>query len=556
MTAYRTRAAHRPELPTTPRSPGGWDPRSSALLGRAAGSAAPAGDVAPADGSAAGGKASGSAAASGSATVSGSAGVSESAAVSESATASASAAASEGGAADAPRGAGLGRAPEAVRDAGHEEEPHSAPEEGPARKAPPRRGPADPVRELMHRHRELCERAVDPLEIAAGLEAHGVTDRTAARFRHRDVFSLAEELYARVPRADAPGAARPADPAPLPSRRVRAALQALPGALAAATVAAVASVQGPAPAPYVRPALAVAGAACVFLALRLCLRSGPMGGGHRTGRVATLWTGWLAGYALFGDRLFHLLQSGGPDVPSGGWRAAFEALFTAAPEAVGGPLRLPGLTPYGTATAVALCCAVVPAAWCARRFAVRGRRRLAASRGLGEFAARMRPLLIGTVLLFVAAVTVLLTAAGLLTGTPGAGPGPLPLRALAPSAAALALAALLFLARLLAVHGFPAAAGAGLAAAGALEAVALATLPAGRLPGLDAVARPVEAAAGLLGPAVVPAVACTAAALGLFAYGLRALTGASAHSPEPGTAALRPGPAGPQPPGPPAATTP
>ncbi|MCF3177548.1 hypothetical protein IPZ61_30075, partial [Streptomyces sioyaensis] len=59
---------------------------------------------------------------------------------------------------------------------------------------PPRRGPADPVRSLMHRHQELCARAVDALEIAAGLEAHGVTDRTAARFRHRDVFSLAEEL--------------------------------------------------------------------------------------------------------------------------------------------------------------------------------------------------------------------------------------------------------------------------------------------------------------------------------------------------------------------------
>ncbi|MZE55083.1 hypothetical protein GTY86_28170, partial [Streptomyces sp. SID5770] len=52
----------------------------------------------------------------------------------------------------------------------------------------------------MHRHRELCERAVDPLEVAAGLEAQGFTDRTAARYRHRDVFSLAEELYARVPR--------------------------------------------------------------------------------------------------------------------------------------------------------------------------------------------------------------------------------------------------------------------------------------------------------------------------------------------------------------------
>ena len=69
----------------------------------------------------------------------------------------------------------------------------------------------------MHRHRDLCDGRVDPLEIAAGLEAHGVTDRTAARFRHRDVFSLAEELYARVPRAD--GAARRRRPPAAPSRR-------------------------------------------------------------------------------------------------------------------------------------------------------------------------------------------------------------------------------------------------------------------------------------------------------------------------------------------------
>ncbi|GAA0455859.1 hypothetical protein [Streptomyces olivaceiscleroticus] len=534
MTAHRTRAAHRPDPPTTPRSPGGRDTRAGELLAGIAGAAA-VGDEAAAYRSTVDGRSADSAAA------------------------------SAGDTTVAPREADLRRTPEATLIAAHEEEPRvaqapargPAPEEGSARKVPPRRGPADPVRELMHRHRELCARAVDPLEIAAGLEAHGVTDRTAARFRHRDVFSLAEELYARVPRADALDAARPADPAPLPSRRVRAVLQALPGALAAATVVAVASVQGPAPASYVRPALAVVGAACVFLALRLCLRCGPLGGAHRTGRVAALWTCWLAGHVLFGDRLLHLLQSGGPGVPTGGWSAAFEALFTTAPEADGRPPHLPGLTPGGTATAVALCCAVVPAAWCARRFAVRGRRRLAASRGLGEFTARMRPLLIGTVLLFLAAVTVLLAAATLLPGTFGAGPGRLlSLPALASFAAALALSVLLFLARLLAVHGSPAAAGTGLAAAGVLEAVALATLPAGRLPGLEAVARPVETAAGLLGPAVVPAVACTAAAVGLFAYGLRALTGASAHSPEPGTGALRTGPAGTPPPGPSAATAP
>ncbi|WP_344563775.1 hypothetical protein [Streptomyces axinellae] len=63
----------------------------------------------------------------------------------------------------------------------------------------------------MYQYRELCERAIDPLEIAAGLEARGVTDRTAARFRHRDVFSLAEELYARIPRPGT-GAHGDADP--------------------------------------------------------------------------------------------------------------------------------------------------------------------------------------------------------------------------------------------------------------------------------------------------------------------------------------------------------
>ncbi|WP_441250363.1 hypothetical protein [Kitasatospora sp. McL0602] len=60
--------------------------------------------------------------------------------------------------------------------------------------------PADPVRELMARHRALCEQAVDPLEIAAALEDSGFGPAEAAAYRHADVFSLAEELYARVPR--------------------------------------------------------------------------------------------------------------------------------------------------------------------------------------------------------------------------------------------------------------------------------------------------------------------------------------------------------------------
>ncbi|ARZ68028.1 hypothetical protein SMD11_2379 [Streptomyces albireticuli] len=57
--------------------------------------------------------------------------------------------------------------------------------------------PADPVKALLQHHRELCARAVDPLEIAAVLEARGAVDHTAAACRHRDLFSLAEELYAR-----------------------------------------------------------------------------------------------------------------------------------------------------------------------------------------------------------------------------------------------------------------------------------------------------------------------------------------------------------------------
>ncbi|WP_432247997.1 hypothetical protein ACRAR1_09305 [Streptomyces sanyensis] len=76
---------------------------------------------------------------------------------------------------------------------------------------PPRRG-GDPVKGLLHRHRELCADAVDPLEIAAGLEAHGVTDRTAAHYRHRDVFSLAEEMFARTDRTPRSGPAAPVPP--------------------------------------------------------------------------------------------------------------------------------------------------------------------------------------------------------------------------------------------------------------------------------------------------------------------------------------------------------
>ncbi|MFF2146689.1 hypothetical protein ACFVWU_29125, partial [Kitasatospora sp. NPDC058190] len=98
-------------------------------------------------------------------------------------------------------------------------------------------GSVDPVREVMAEHRELCERAVDPLEIAAGLEEAGLGPDAAARCRHADLFSLAEELYARVPRRP-PAAPDP----PRPGRRGAAARAALTAAvLAAPPCAAVAA---------------------------------------------------------------------------------------------------------------------------------------------------------------------------------------------------------------------------------------------------------------------------------------------------------------------------
>ncbi|WP_050511790.1 hypothetical protein [Streptomyces rimosus] len=381
---------------------------------------------------------------------------------------------------------------------------------------PTRRGPADPVKTLMHRHRTLCEHAVDPMEIAAGLEAHGVTDRTAARFRHRDVFSLAEELYARVPRAETPPPDTPGSEPVRRGRGVRAVLHLLPGALCAATVAAVAAAahaSTPVPtawidAPSTQVAQAVVGAAgacLVLLALRLCVRHGPLRARRPSARAAGLWTCWLAAYALCGDWLLRLLLAGGPELPH------------VRPQ-------------FATGTALALTCAVVPAAWCAHWFAARARRGLADSRCLTAFGSRVRPLLLVAVTMQLAALLALSAALGATVGDGGAGP----------VVAATALGLLLFLARLLARHGFPAAAAAGPAAAVALEVTALASVPAARLPGLAPLGEPVETAVTLLGPSAVPAVACALPAAGLLLHALRALTGASAHAPDPVAAPAAP----------------
>ncbi|GAP48116.1 hypothetical protein [Streptomyces azureus] len=357
----------------------------------------------------------------------------------------------------------------------------------------PRRGAADPVKALMHRHRELCERAVDPLEIAAGLEAHGITDRTAARFRHRDVFSLAEEMYARVSRdGDAPPPSAPAAPR---ARADWALLTLLPGTLCAAAVAAVHLTHGQS-----RLFAAVSGALAVALALRAALRRGPLSRPDRSapGR-ATTWTAWLVAYAVLGNGLLDSAVAGGPDgLPTG---------------------TADGPWPLTAAPVLALALACAPAAWTAHFFTVRARRKLAASRGLEDFAAAVRPLLLGTFALFLGALAALLTLCAAVLDEPAA------------YAEALTLGALLFLARLLTTHGFAYAPAVVLTATATLQAAALAAVFTSRLPGCGFLATPVETLVTTWGAGSVPTLACGGAALALLIHAARKLTRASAHAP-------------------------
>ena len=354
-----------------------------------------------------------------------------------------------------------------------------------------RRTGADPVKALMHRHRDLCERAVDPLEIAAGLEAHGVTDRTAARFLHRDVFSLAEEMYARVPR-DAETS--PGSP-PLTTPRARAdwiLLTLLPGVLCAAAVTALHLTHGQS-----RLIAAAAGALAVALALRAALARGPLATTDRTNPTATR-TCWLIAYALLGDGLLRAAATGGPDtLPTG---------------------TADGIWPLTTAPVLALTLSCAPAAWCAHLLAVRARRKLSASRALADFATSAKPLLLGVFTLYLGTLTALLTLATTALDEPAAYPQ------------TLTLGALLFLSRLLTNHGSTHAPALVLTAAASAEATALTSLFAARLPDCAWLATPVQALIDVWGPAAVPTVACGAGALTLLLHATRTLTKASAHT--------------------------
>lgn len=85
--------------------------------------------------------------------------------------------------------------------------------------------------QLTREYDQLCTQAVDPFEIAAGLEAFGVSDRRArSHFGVASVFELAEKMYDVVPQRPAP-----VEPAVDPWRRhparhfLRGLLYGLPG---------------------------------------------------------------------------------------------------------------------------------------------------------------------------------------------------------------------------------------------------------------------------------------------------------------------------------------
>jgi hypothetical protein len=237
----------------------------------------------------------------------------------------------------------------------------------------------------------------------------------------------------------------------------------------------------------------------VSLAVRAALGRGPLGTrtrAHLNGAATS--TCWLLAYALLGDGLIGAALAGGPDgLPDGGANTPW---------------------PLTTVPALALTWACAPAAWSAHLFAARARRKLTASRGLEDFADAVRPLLLGTSALFLAALAALLAASGpALDQTP-------------PYAQTIALGALLFLARLLAVHGFTHAPKVILTVTVFAQAVALASAFAARLPGCAVLATPVQTITDTWGPGAVQTLTCGTGALILLTHTTRTLTRASAHA--------------------------
>jgi len=223
---------------------------------------------------------------------------------------------------------------------------------------------ADPVHDLRERHQLCCEGAVDPLEIAAELEAAGIGPGTASRYRHADVFSLADELYARVPRRPA---ARPA-PAPEDPWRRRAA-PAWAAALLYLLPCGLLGLAGRLLGPSAEPGAELA--AGLLLALAAAVTAGR---GQPRGAVL--------GYALGVAALLGLVLFG------------------------------PGADP---ALAAAPACAMGAAEWCARWYRHIGWVHLDTARSASEFRERMRPVLPVAVGLYLSALAAATFAALVLT---------------------------------------------------------------------------------------------------------------------------------------------
>ncbi|WP_152649260.1 hypothetical protein [Demequina flava] len=89
------------------------------------------------------------------------------------------------------------------------------------------------LKQFTRTHNDLCTQAVDSFEIAAGLEAAGVSDsRARSEFGAASVFELAEAMYALVPRRPTTRA-KPVDRWARPPHRhlLRGLLYGLPGLL-------------------------------------------------------------------------------------------------------------------------------------------------------------------------------------------------------------------------------------------------------------------------------------------------------------------------------------
>ncbi|MFJ9947895.1 hypothetical protein [Kitasatospora sp. NPDC091207] len=260
----------------------------------------------------------------------------------------------------------------------------------------------DPVREVMAEYRELCERAVDPLEIAAGLEEAGHGARTAARCRHADLFSLAEELYARVPRRPPPD--RAAGPGGERQRRCGAALRAASAVLPVAAAVGSAgrwSVLLPAAVPLVLiPAVSVPG---------------------RGGRAVDA-TGWPVRAAVAGawPETETETETPGPGPSAGRLRPAalahgcgVAALLLLPLAGVGAGFG-PSGAGDGRGTAALVLAAALSAGsaeWAARWFRHIARGHLRVAGTLADFRSRMRPVLPVAVALHLAVLAVLTFAA-------------------------------------------------------------------------------------------------------------------------------------------------